>query len=81
VGGEHRFVLKTIAHKHFTSRRYKPKPRASKPILQEAVYLSIDLTQDLKALSIFTYISSFVGFVVYDSTRILNLFLQVQDSK
>jgi len=30
--GDHRFVLKTIAHKHFTSRRCKPKPCASKPI-------------------------------------------------
>jgi len=36
--------------------------------------LSIDLTQDLNAVSIITYISYFVGFVVYDSTLILNIF-------
>jgi len=43
--------------------------------------LSIDLTRELNAVSIITYISPFVGFIVYDSTLILNMFLQLQVSK
>jgi len=43
--------------------------------------LNKDLTRDLNAVSIITYISSFVGFVVNDCTLILNMFLQLQVSK
>ena len=73
-GSEERFVLKTVVHKHFSSRRCKPKPYASKSIYYEAMYLSIDLSRDLNAVSIITYISTFVGFVVHDSTLNLNTF-------
>ena len=38
------------------------------------MYLSIDLTRDLNAVSIVIYISTMVGFVVYDSTLNLNMF-------
>ena len=37
------------------------------------MYLSIELTRDLNAVIIITYISTFVGFVVYDSTLNLNM--------
>jgi len=39
------------------------------------------LTQNLNAVSMITYISSFVGFVIYDSTLVLNMFLELQVSK
>jgi hypothetical protein len=38
------------------------------------VYLSIDLTRDLNAVCIITYISIFGDFVFYDSTLNLNIF-------
>ena len=80
-GGRASFVLKTVEHKHFASRRCKHKPCASKSIYHEAVYLSIDLTRDLNAVRIITYISTFVSFVVYDSTLNLNMFFTAASFK
>jgi len=80
-GGKHRLVLKTIAHKHFTSRQCNPKLCVSKSILQQALYWSTEPIDSLKAVSIITYISSFMGFVVYGSTLIFIVFLQLQVTK
>ena len=49
--------------------------------LAVALYLSIDLTREQTLLSIITYISTCVGFVVYDSTLNLNMVLKLQFSK
>jgi hypothetical protein len=43
--------------------------------------LITDRTQGLNAVIIVTYISSFVGFVVYESNLILNVFSQLQVSQ
>jgi len=45
------------------------------------MYLSTDQIQGLSAVSIITYISSFMGFLVYGSTLIINVFLEQQVTK